>query len=742
MASILNYNPRILSNLNVRTKLVFLVMVPLLAIILLSTIFLMESYSSKKEYEKLSTNMHLASSISLLIHETQKERGMSAGFLGSKGEKFSDKIVEQRKLTDKLLNSFKTFVAGVDKTHMSSEVQSYLDEVLQEFTKLDSIRAGVSSLNIKLGVALGYYTNINAKLLNIIPHTTFELSDNEISTQILAYYNFLMSKERAGIQRAVGSNILASKNLSTPLSLKFYQLIVLQDTYLQEFLMLGDHDTIAKYKEIMKGPFLEEVKRIEKAILDGKLDDDATYWFSQITKKINLLKKVDDMISNTIIMQVEDGLVAKTNNFYIFVVILAAIFIFINATAHFMFVNITQAVKEIYNGFLGFVLYLERKSNEFVVIESRGSDEFSKLADLINENAKELNDATETDMLCAGETILVLNKMQQGEFGCKIGSPASTPQVQTFVDSVNQTLEVQAKLYKEILEVLNEYTHYDYRKTINIEAEGEYKELVDGINSLRDSIISMLQENMNQGDVLNRNSSNLLQNVDKLNQNSNTAAASLEETAAAVEEITGNIKNSVENIAVMSKYSSELIDVSSKGQGLANETASSMLDINNEVSSISEAITVIDQIAFQTNILSLNAAVEAATAGEAGKGFAVVAGEVRNLAARSAEAASEIKELVENAQTKANKGKGISDDMINGYNQLIDKINQTMELIKNVEHASKEQQSGMVQINDTITSLDTQTQQNANIASQTNEAAIQMSAISKEIEEAVKQKKF
>ena len=742
MAGIFDYNPKIFSRLNVRTKLIVLVMIPLLVIVVLSLISIKESYFSKKEYEKLSTNMQLASSISLLIHETQKERGMSAGYLGSKGAKFSDKIEGQRKLTDNVLNRFKIFVEGVDKSHMSNEVQSYLDEVLKEFTNLASIRSGVSSLNIKLGAALGYYTNINAKLLNIIPHTTFELSDNEISTQILAYYNFLMSKERAGIQRAVGSNILASKNLSTPLSLKFYQLMVLQETYLKQFMVLADHNTISKYKEIMKGSFLDDVKRIEKAILDGQLDDDATYWFSQITKKINLLKKVDDMISNSIILKVEDELLAKTKNFYIFVVILAAIFIFINATAHFMFINITSAVKEIYNGFLGFVLYLERKSNEFVVIESRGSDEFSRLADLINENAKELNDATETDMLCAGETILVLNKLQQGEFACKIGSPASTPQVQTFVDSVNQTLEVQAKLYKEILEVLNEYTQYDYRKTIKIDAEGEYKELVDGINSLRDSIISMLQENMNQGDVLNRNSSNLLQNVDKLNQNSNTAAASLEETAAAVEEITGNIKNSVENIAVMSKYSSELIDVSSKGQNLANETASSMLDINNEVSSISEAISVIDQIAFQTNILSLNAAVEAATAGEAGKGFAVVAGEVRNLAARSAEAASEIKELVENAQTKANKGKGISDDMIHGYNQLIDKINQTMELIKSVEHASKEQQSGMVQINDTITSLDAQTQQNANIASQTNEAAIQMSAISKEIEEAVKQKKF
>ena len=107
---------------------------------------------------------------------------------------------------------------------------------------------------------------------------------------------------------------------------------------------------------------------------------------------------------------------------------------------------------------------------------------------------------------------------------------------------------------------------------------------------------------------------------------------------------------------------------------------------------------VIDQIAFQTNILSLNAAVEAATAGEAGKGFAVVAQEVRNLASRSAEAANEIKALVGTATQKANDGKKISDEMIKGYEELNENITQTISLINDVEAASKEQQTGIEQI--------------------------------------------
>jgi methyl-accepting chemotaxis protein len=154
-----------------------------------------------------------------------------------------------------------------------------------------------------------------------------------------------------------------------------------------------------------------------------------------------------------------------------------------------------------------------------------------------------------------------------------------------------------------------------------------------------------------------------------------------------------------------------------------------MEEINQQVNSISEAISIIDQIAFQTNILSLNAAVEAATAGEAGRGFAVVAQEVRNLANRSADAAKEIKKLVENAT--ANYGKEIANDMINGYMQLNSNITNTSNIIEDIQSASNEQLLGIKQINDAINQLDEQTQQNAIVASQTYDIAILTDNISK-----------
>ena len=192
----------------------------------------------------------------------------------------------------------------------------------------------------------------------------------------------------------------------------------------------------------------------------------------------------------------------------------------------------------------------------------------------------------------------------------------------------------------------------------------------------------------------------------------------------------------------MANYGKSVQDSVGEGQKLAQETNNSMNEIDEKVNAINEAITIIDQIAFQTNILSLNAAVEAATAGEAGKGFAVVAQEVRNLASRSADAANDIKALVQEATTKANNGRTIANEMIDGYDKLNENIINTLELISLVESASREQKNGIEQINDAVSSLDKETQQIASIASQTQGVAVQTDSIAKLVVQSADEKEF
>jgi methyl-accepting chemotaxis protein len=230
--------------------------------------------------------------------------------------------------------------------------------------------------------------------------------------------------------------------------------------------------------------------------------------------------------------------------------------------------------------------------------------------------------------------------------------------------------------------------------------------------------------------------------MNNLAAKANEQAASLEETAAALEEITSITRNNAENAVKMATLGQTVRKSVTNGQSLASQTATSMDEINDKVTAINEAINVIDQIAFQTNILSLNAAVEAATAGEAGKGFAVVAQEVRNLASRSAEAAKEIKALVEDATSKANSGKQISGAMIKGYDELNSHISETIHIIEDVSSASKEQMTGIEQINDAVTMLDRVTQENASESNNVSQIAAEVQAMANELVSDAKTKQF
>ena len=307
-------------------------------------------------------------------------------------------------------------------------------------------------------------------------------------------------------------------------------------------------------------------------------------------------------------------------------------------------------------------------------------------------------------------------------------------------NSINTALDAIAvaqskdEAIKEMVKTLDEYKNGIFSKKIDLSLmQDDIIALATGINELGISLSKLSELNLSNGLALQEGSEVLARNVKQLSDSATSQAASLEETSASLEQITANMRQSSENTSQMSTYAQEVTKSSKQGQDLANKTAIAMDEINEQTSSITEAITVIDQIAFQTNILSLNAAVEAATAGEAGKGFAVVAQEVRNLASRSAEAAKEIKDIVEAATSKAQDGKHIADDMISGYSKLNENITSTIELIDHVASSTKEQEQGIIQINDAISMLDKQTQQNASIAHETNKVAQQSHDIAEQI---------
>ncbi|WP_193216029.1 methyl-accepting chemotaxis protein [Aliarcobacter butzleri] len=435
------------------------------------------------------------------------------------------------------------------------------------------------------------------------------------------------------------------------------------------------------------------------------------------------------------------------SEFFYNIVLLGILLVFVQIILYFIIArDITKNIDKFITYFKEFLDFITYKQNQIEKVEIVGNNEFSEMTREINLVIDKFDRRFKDDMKVIGESVLVFDKLKKGTYNIRIRSNTTNPMINTLKVTINETIDYLEKYMREIEKILLSYTSNDYKNRINISKDianpSRLLKVMESVNTLGETLGNLAKQNLSNGEQLENNSTIMKSSMQKLAQKTNEQSASLEQTATAVEQISSITRNNTQNAQKMSSLGETVKSAAQTGYNLADKTTFSMDEINEKVSAINEAISIIDQIAFQTNILSLNAAVEAATAGEAGKGFAVVAQEVRNLANKSSEAANEIKVLVESATLKANEGKVIAQEMQDGYKSLHSHITETLSIIEDVSIAAKEQMKGIEQVSDTIVTLNKITKENESETIQITSIAAEVSKMAYEVVEDAKNKKF
>ena len=692
------------SNIKIGKRISIVLAVPMLVALAVAGDLLYEKRQVVTEMAGLQELAGLASTVSALVHEMQKERGMSAGFIGSKGQRFSAELPKQRALTDQkystAVGALKQFDAAAFGTAMTQRVTKFQ----QSLEGMAGMRGRIDKVSATVPQMAAYYTGTIAKGLGIVDEMEHLSHNGEVAGAIAAYDAMLQGKERAGIERAMGAGGFGAGKFAPAIYHKFLQLIAAQDTFFFVFKTQTSKELEAYFDKTLSGPVVAEVDRMRKIAVDSPFTNTlggitGPAWFGAITKKINLMKQVEDKVADNLVAMTKSLYSSAQTLFWTLAAVLAGVLIL---TAFLAWITI-RGISRPLTGLTNITQSLASGELDVDIDIAESKDEVGVLVGSV----KVFKDN------------LIENRRMQEEEKQRAAerAEAERKQAEEREAAANEKMrmqEEQTQLEKQRMEEEQKQAEERAQAAVKDQERGErVSKLIDDFNN---TVTSSLDAVSSAATEMRATAESMAGTAEATSNQSSAVAAASEEAASNVETVaaaTEELASSVQEVGRQVEESTRIAANAVSQVESTNEKVQSLADAANK---IGEVVNLINDIASQTNLLALNATIEAARAGEAGKGFAVVASEVKSLATQTGKATEEIASQIGDIQ-------GATGEAVEAIGSISGIIGQINEIASSIAGAVEEQNTATSEIANNIQQASKGTQEITVNITKVNEAA-------------------
>jgi len=678
-----------LERVRFKHKLIILLIIPLAGLFYFSTAGLLERSGQMQEMSSLQSVSTLSVHLSELVHETQKERGATAGYIGSDGTEFEAALLEQRKSTDNKRDELRRFLDAFEDSMLSKEIDAQLGLGLSSLEEIEERRGAIDSLSVSADKAIAYYTGMNTAFLNTIAELAQLSNEGEIVRRASAYVNFLFGKERAGIERAVLSNTFAADGFAEGMYRKFGSLVTAQEVYLDVFHSFATAEQRSYFQQKMDSEVVEEVEAMEERAFDraglGNFGVDSTYWFDRMTEKINLLKDVEDKLSSDLV-ETSEMFYERARDQLILFVLITTVILLVTAVVAFV---IARGILKQLGG--------EPAEMERIAEEVAKGDLYIKLED-------------------EGQT---RGKESTGVYRSLIG----------MLDSLKMKADVLQSIADKDL-------------TVEVQKASDRDVFGESLITMKNSLNEILLQVFSAVDQVNNGADQISQASQSLSQGATEQASSLEEISSSANQISGQSKQNAENATEANGLAKKATEDAENGNAQMRELTEVMEQVNASSDEIHKVVKVIDDIAFQINLLALNANVEAARAGKYGKGFAVVADEVRNLAVKSTDSVKETTKMVDETVNNIRQGTAATQATARQLTAIVEGSGKVANFLEEIAQASREQAQAIEQITEGLDQIDQATQASTASAEESASASEELAGQAQQLRSMVAQFKL